>query len=459
MDLVWTIFFWLIPIWTFVLIPFSTFYYESDDGLLLNPGGEKQSRIRPAITYTLACVVIVAILYAIAYFTSSETSIPVQAYSAKTIVEGIREQQSAQTRIILTSDAGARSINFTTALLADMGAGDAQYVASQTDLGEQSISLTVSISTFFAGLMAWLGWFLFAIFGGIGMSALPLDLILSFKNRPRRMDAAEYAEAQTSLRERVNELVSIGEMIKIENDGKPQTTESRNPFNKEKRKERQAMNEFKQAVFLLQQDVEDFQACTSEYEKTNPLVPYISLIVGFLCMIISIFWIIHIVVYVLPAKPWASFLNTYFAWFDDWFPLFGVLSVAIFTLYMLFAAIKGCFKFGMRCGCIQLHPMIYGKTYMSSFLFNIGLVLLCSLPVVQFCATSFSEYARNSAIFQIFGVQIQNLTFFGFFWKNNVFTYIFLVWTILCTLYLWCKPKDGRPSSNDLRDRLRSRKA
>eukprot|EP00980_Cylindrotheca_fusiformis_P005635 scaffold1184_cov132-Cylindrotheca_fusiformis.AAC.56 len=375
METVWTIFFWLIPIWTFVLIPFSTFYYESDDGLLLNPGGAKQSRIRPAITYTLACIIVVGIIFAIAYFTASDAEIPVHAYAGKTISEGIN-QETANERIIFVSDAGSRGVNFTTALLSDMVDGDAQYVAGQTDLGDKSITLTVSISSFFAGLMAWLGWFLFAIFGGIGMSALPLDLILAYKNRPRRMDAAEYAEAQTSLRERVNELVSIGEMIKLEQDGKSPGAESKNPFNKAKRKERQAMTEFKQAVFLLQQDVEDFQACTSEYEKTNPLLPYIYLVIGFFCLIISILWIIHIVVYVLPSPPWMLFLNTYFTWFDSWFPLFGVLSVALFTLYMLFAAIKGCFKFGMRCGFYSarytyganpktdhLHPMILGTDF------------------------------------------------------------------------------------------------
>ena len=35
MGLFWNIFFWLIPIWTFILIPFATFYYEADDGMLM----------------------------------------------------------------------------------------------------------------------------------------------------------------------------------------------------------------------------------------------------------------------------------------------------------------------------------------------------------------------------------------------------------------------------------------
>lgn len=454
MDLVWNIFFWLIPIWCFLLIPFATFFYEADDGLLLNPGGEKKSRVKQAICWTLGTVIIVAIIFVATFLLFSEAQIPIQAYRTRTV-----KQYFDDVARDIVRTAQSTGANFTTSAFANFDEIDGEFLKGQASLGEQTIPLKVSATTFFAGLMAWLGWFLFAIFGGIGMSALPLDLLLAFRNRPRKMDAAEYAEAQLSLRERVNELVGIGELIKVEQDGKDPAKQSKNPFNKEKRKERQALNELKAAVFMLEQDVQDFQACTSEYEKTNPLAPFIALFFGFFSIIISALWLLHICIYVLPKVPAALFLNSYFDWFDSWFPLFGVLSVAIFTLYMLFAAMKGCFKFGMRCACIQLYPMILGKTYMSAFLFNVGLVLLCSLPVVQFCATSFSSYARNSTIFRIFGVQIENLGFFGVFWKNNIFTYIFLVWSLLCMIYLCCRPKPGPPSSDELKERLKSRAA
>jgi LMBR1 domain-containing protein 1 len=313
--------------------------------------------------------------------------------------------------------------------------------------------------------MAWLGWFLFAIFGGIGMASMPMDLLIIFKNRPRHMDAVEFAEAQKSLRDRVNELVDIGELIKVERDANPTMGKVGgfgNYFNADKRKEarqeRQALLEFKQAVFLLEQDVDDFKACTQNYENYNPLKPYISLFLGICSLIISLFWLIHIVVYIFPKQPWAPFLNNYFEWFDRWFPLFGVISVAIFTIYLLFAAVTGCFKFGLRVACIQLHPMILGKTYMSSFLFNIGLILMCAMPVVQFSADAFSDYARNSTINQIFNVQIANLNFFGFFFKNNIFVYIFLAFMFLAAVYLMCKPRKEPPSGHELRDRLRSRR-
>jgi hypothetical protein len=102
-----------------------------------------------------------------------------------------------------------------------------------------------------------------------------------------------------------------------------------------------------------------------------------------------------------------------FVQFDNWFPLFGVMSVAIFSLYLLFCVVAGNFKFGMRFLCITLHPMKINGTYMNSFLFNLILILLCTFPVIDFCTAAFAGYARFSSIYQFFGVQMQHLIFFS----------------------------------------------
>jgi len=209
---------------------------------------------------------------------------------------------------------------------------------------------------------------------------------------------------------------------------------------------------------LIEKDVSDFRAVSDNYENYNPLIPYISIVLGFFAVIISFLWLLQIIVYVFPNPPWIAFLNTYFLWFDSWFGLFGILSVALFTVYLLFCAVKGCFKFGLRFMFFKLHPMEVGKTYMSSFMFNIGLVLLCALPVVQFCQNAFSEYCASATIRQIFGVQIQYLTFFGWFWNNNFFVYCFTILFGLTVLYLACRPKDQAANGQGLRDRLRSRR-
>ena len=473
MVLFWDIFFWLIPIWVFLMIPFSTFYYEADDGMLMagtsvSPNPVRKSKILSAVGWTTGVVVFVSIVYVVAYFLGNEAQIPVNEFTGVDLLQSLtlgsdkRGVVFPNTALVNTTD--NEPLPFTSNQMQDMNIYDAAYSVKVVDNESVSILMQVSVSTFFAALMAWLGWFLFSVFGGIGMASMPLDLLLIFKNRPKHMDAVEFAEAQKSVRDRCNELVDIGELIKVERLTNPEMGKVGGIGNymnaeirKKARNERQALLEFRQAVYLLEQDVDDFKACTQDYDNYNPLRPYISLFLGICSIILSLFWIIHIVVYILPQSPWAPFLNAYFAWFDTWFSLFGVISVAIFTIYLLFAAVTGCFKFGLRVACISLHPMILGKTYMSSFLFNTGLVLLCALPVVQFSAQAFSDYARYTTINQIFNVQIDNLTFFGFWFTKNIFVYIFISLTGLTCVYLLCRPKDSGPSGKELRDRFRSR--
>lgn len=470
MDLMWKIVFWLVPVWTFLLIPFSTFYYEADDGMLMAgtayaPTPIKRSRLGQALCYQLFVVVIVGVIFAVTYLALSDTNIPVQDYKGTSIGTAVPGASSVY-QIQPQFDVNNTLVAFSVDSLADMNSNDAGYYNTvEKDAGKTDITLRVDIATFYAGLMAWLGWFLFAVFGGIGLTALPLDLILTFTRRPKHMDAVEFAEAQMSLRERVNELVDIGELIKIEREEKAQAGLSYGAFSfdSEKRKaardERQAILGFKQAVYLLEKDVEDFQAHTADYEKYNPLIPYIALVLGFCSVIVSIFWFLHIIVYVYPDPPLAPFLNNYFKFFDGFFPLFGVLSVALFVVYLLLAAVKGCFKFGIRFMFMQIHPMKPGKTYMSSFMFNIGLVLLCALPVVQFAQEAFADYAAFAEIRQIFGVQIQNLQFFTFFWTKKIFIYVFMGFSVLTGLYLCCRPSDKAANGQALRDRLKSRRA
>jgi LMBR1 domain-containing protein 1 len=469
MELLWNIVFWAIPVWVFVLIPFSTFYYEADDGMLMAgtayaPNPIKRSRFRQALCYQPFVFIIIGLVFLVTYILLADTKIPVQQYEG-TPIGRIGQGSQAQTYRYNIPPVTGVNATFDVTNLPGTQPRDLLYVADNT--GSEDIELQVGVSTFYAGLMAWFGWFLFAVFGGIGLAALPLDLILAFVNRPRHMDAVEFAEAQMSLRERVNELVDIGELIKVEREQKAQTgmtsTMGAWSFNSEIRKaakdESQAIKGFKQAVFLLEKDTEDFQAMSANYENYNPLIPYFQLLFGICSVIISLFWFLHILIYVYPDPALAPFLNNYFQWFDTWFPLFGTLSVAIFVTYLLFCATKGAFKFGLRFMFLQIHPMKLGKTYMSSFMFNIGLVLLCALPAVQLAQDAFADYAAFSEIRQLFGVQVHNLKFFNWFFDNNVFISAMLGFMVLTSLYLACRPKDQSTNGQALRDRLRAHRA
>eukprot|EP00569_Conticribra_weissflogii_P003296 CAMPEP_0171328156 /NCGR_PEP_ID=MMETSP0878-20121228/481_1 /TAXON_ID=67004 /ORGANISM="Thalassiosira weissflogii, Strain CCMP1336" /LENGTH=496 /DNA_ID=CAMNT_0011827985 /DNA_START=169 /DNA_END=1656 /DNA_ORIENTATION=- len=413
MELFWSIMYWMVPVFLFLLIPFSTFYYEADDGMLMagtSIGAKPNSRIKEALKYETFVVVIFGLIFAMTYLFLNETAIPVREVTGPSFSMGA-------TYTITENPGGVFSLT----QLAPMGDQDiAVLQLNRVNETLGTINLNINASAFYAGLLAWLGWFFFALFGGIGLAAMPLDLILMFVHRPRHMDAVEFAEAQISLRDRVNELVDCGELLKLEREQRAQEGRRGGFFNKEARKqaaeEKKTMLQFKQAVYLLEEDVEDFQNCTENYNTYNPLIPIGGLIGGICAFIISFFWILHIILYMLPETPVTPFLNDYFLWFDNWFPLFGVLSVALFSFYLLMCAVKGCFKFGLRFLFFQVHPMKYNKTYMSSMLFNIGLILLCALPVVQFCSSAFRDYARYTTINQVFNVQIEYLKFFGWFW-------------------------------------------
>lgn len=442
MALFWDIFFWCIPVFVFLLIPFMTFFYEADDGMLMagtSIGAKPNSRVCEALKYEAVVVIIFGSLFAAGYLILGESSVPITNYRA--------DFDDSETFTTPTYE----NVNyFDTSFLVNMTAAEFGYqdlAGSPANVSFESITVNVSISTFFAAFMAFVGWFFFAVFGGIGLAALPLDLILTFVNRPKHMDPAEFADLQMDIRNRTMELVDIGELLKIERDERVNTGGGKrgvlSGLSAEGRKERAAVLEFKKAVYLLETDVEDFLASSANYQNYNPIWPWMSLFGGILSIILSIAWIAQIVIYIAPPKPLHPFLNQYFQWFERWFPLFGVLSAAIFTLYLLLCAVKGCFKFGIRFMAMQIHPMKVHKTYMSSFMFNVGLVLLCALPVVQFTVTAFPEYARYTNVVQIMGTQVQYLKFFTWFWEAKIFIYAMLAFTVLTILYLSCKPADN----------------
>ncbi|GAB9467301.1 hypothetical protein Gpo141_00004653 [Globisporangium polare] len=129
----------------------------------------------------------------------------------------------------------------------------------------------------------------------------------------------------------------------------------------------------------------------------------------------------------LPPVPLVPLLNTCFMWFDRWIPLFGAISVGS---YLLACAVKGCFKLGMHCCCFSLHPLKLSGTCMNSMLFNLGLVLLCSILVVQFYDQAFQDYGRLTSIRTMMGNQIYHLQGMSFFWEHNLF--VSRSWRLRC---------------------------
>merc|ERR1712007_234995 len=67
---------------------------------------------------------------------------------------------------------------------------------------------------------------------------------------------------------------------------------------------------------------------------------------------------------------------------------------------------------------------------------NVEMVLISSAAVVQFAQVAFADYARLTDADVIFAAQIKYLTFYSFFFENNVFLYALLAWFLLTLIYL-----------------------
>lgn len=331
METFWLFVFMGITILILFLLPFTIFYYEADDG----QGNKRQNRFCEAVKLEILTLIVVGCVLALTFSMLAETSIPVSVISHDTL----NLQPIAAT---LTSD------EISSAKLLDVASAE--------------LIMKVPFAIYITALLGFVGWFAFVIFGGIGLVALPLDCILAFVYRPKFIPADIYAQQKIALQGRAAELIDLGRKIKegFERVGASSLKQSLWDRKKQKKLDKITMNQFKQSVYLLEQDIEELNACHVEFKQHNPLIPFAKLLVGCVCTLLSLLWILQIsIVMLIPDQTFGGFLSDYFIWFDRWFALFGTISVGLFSIYLLAAVVKGCFKFGIRCFCCSVQYLLH----------------------------------------------------------------------------------------------------
>jgi LMBR1 domain-containing protein 1 len=449
---VWESLFCMVAFVVVVLIPFAIFYYGLEEFDLFEETTKVTERKRKmtqffkAAAYEMVLVVTFFGMMIALYFTSDQTHVPVTQISAT--FEDLPVIKYATTP----------------------GTNPYQYIPQELTPAEFAFSgtskisaITVSYSLNFAiyctALFGWIGFWIFSFFAGAGLTALPLDLVLAFVWRPHRLSPDQLAKCESEMQERTNELLEVSVLLKRERavfiHSKPSAGEKRSRLVTD----RIDVNRLTQMIFILERDVEEYHACKAVGGSYNPLIPFAKLFFGVIFGFITMLWLIHIIVYMLVAPSASLFLNAYFFWFNTWFPIFGNVSYAMFSLYLLFCTISGCFKFGLRMLCFKIYPVKLGQTYMDSFLFNIALVMCCTVPVIHFCTLAFAAYTVDSDVYLIFGVQIAYLNFYSTFYAHKVFPYIILLVSIVTCIYLVRTPRDLAYSTEAFKETLLRRGA
>uniref|UniRef100_A0A7S1GBQ8 Uncharacterized protein n=1 Tax=Bicosoecida sp. CB-2014 TaxID=1486930 RepID=A0A7S1GBQ8_9STRA len=414
MDIVWQIVYVAIAGLVVIVLPYTIFYYEADE----RDAKQKERIWWTALKYLLITVVVSVTALVILYALLRQTYIPVK---------------------YMTVGTNWRHTWFPVDDVPNLN----RACGGGCTTTDHVLKMDVTFVIFLAGLLAFLGWFLFVIYASIGFIALPMDFFNAFIHRRKLLSHSAVVAYQKALQGRAEQLIAMSDALKEEWADYNSVRHSPVDRRKQRKIHEVQLNKLRVLVDTLEGEAEDLRMSSpAEFKNNNILVPWMKLLAGIITTILTLAWLTHIVIYMLLDET--PFINDYLIWFDGWFPLFGTLTVGVFAIYLLLAVIKGNFKFGSRFFLIKIHPMVPHKTFVNSMIFNLMLVLLCVLPVVQFASNAFRDYARLTSVDVIFGSTIKHMEGFRYFFENDIFLYSFLGLTFLALVYFVWSPSEKK---------------
>ena len=415
MDIMWKLVYILIVCFVFFIIPLAMSLYECD------PDWTFGQKIRNSLCFFACEVIVVICLFGITFLIWNKAHIPISSLKCDIDINADFSLSSAE----INSD------------------NEEDFNNKCGKIEEKEIEIKVSFAVYIIALLSLISYALFMLFGGVGIFSFPLDLIYSFCTRPVRIKPAKLEEMKKEIVVTAADLKDLGMQLKeLEKKG----DNTKNMFSKEKRHYNELLKQLKVGVSVVD---DQFQIINMQNmaNQTSALGYLLQLIAGIFCIILSILWIFQILLYIIIKKdgrPINGFLNVPLVALTE--KNLSFLAICIFTvlsLYLLLITIKGNFKFGIRFMFLgEIHPMKKDNTYMNSILFNVMLVMLTSVSVIQFSIRSFGEYTSLTEADIIFNTQIKYLSFYGFFFRNNLFEYGLLIIAIVSFIYLICRPND-----------------
>jgi LMBR1 domain-containing protein 1 len=387
-------------------IPLAAFYYEAMDDIGLGKG----SRLPFLLLRLLMLVVFVVVIVALLYSYANNTTVPVTQVRCTGYV-----YDSPQT--------------YTPTLDQQCRATTTVYLKMQMRLSNYLIAIT-----------AFVGWWFLVVFGSVGLTALPLDLIYSYMDRPTKSDLQKYNAQKQVIGEQSRELAKFGkELQDRERDlrGKSGFYNSR-----QKATLQRDYNKFKQSVYLLEMEYKKIEISLKQHGE-NPVISMLKLIGGLLGFTFSMIWIVHCFLYIafrtisIDKEPVSLFLNSILISLSDGNGYIGsfVLFVLI-SLYLLATVVKGALKFGMKLFCLPIFPLREGDTPLNSLLFNSLIILLSSAAIAHLTYLAFQDYAYASSAVFVFGTQVNYLDLYRYFFSNNVMVWIYCLLSIIACFFV-----------------------
>lgn len=427
MDLIWQITYIIIFIFFFILIPLFSTIYECD------PGASFCEKFSSVLCGYMTYLITTVILLVLIYLYKGEAYIPVTSLRCPILENAFVDSES---EVI-----------------------DSEFEKCENP-NSTLFSIKISLPIALMGILCFMSYIFFSFYGGIGLFAFPLDLIYSFCTRPVKLSPARLEEAKKEIIVSAADLKDLAVQLKeMEKRG----DNKRCVCSKQRRQYNDLLKQLKVGVTIIDEQYQaiNIQNAASETSALNYLI---QLIAGIIFLIISLLWIAQIVLYIIlrpNGKPLSTFLNIPLVSLTDHnFSFLSIVIFTIFTLYLLLATIKGHLKFGLRVVCLDVvHPLKKDNTYMNSILFNVSIIMLTSVAVIQFSIKAFGEYASMTEADIIFNTQIKYYYIIYLFTKYNIFEFVILGMAFLSLIYFLIKPSDKSAFKRILYKKIQNEKS
>jgi hypothetical protein len=142
---------------------------------------------------------------------------------------------------------------------------------------------------FTIGLLSFISWFFFIIFGGVGLPALPLDLIYDFITRPKKISKIDLDGVKAKLASDADVMSDIAAEAKdLETNG----VKAKSFLNRDKRKYNDLIKRLRAGCLVLDKQYLMIQL-QEELNDSWVLQYYFGLFLGIIFIFISLTWVTH----------------------------------------------------------------------------------------------------------------------------------------------------------------------
>ncbi|KAI9099418.1 LMBR1-like membrane protein-domain-containing protein [Phlyctochytrium arcticum] len=404
-----------------IVVPFTVFFYEGSDEEEEGDKRSSPSAFAYAIKWTVPLLFFMAGLIFVLYW-----------------FLGYADVKATQLTGVLVPGEDYTLNSTITYCASTIDPLDATFTQCQSRKG--TLHVSVSPLVYIIAIVSFVGWVLFSIFGGVGLIALPVDWVSQFLHRQKPITATEYAAGKKEIGQHAQLLMEAGKTLNEELKAATRSGMGGRRWRRLKNRE----TEFRKDVMILEFH---YRRLEDGYRNQGGdfLLQLLQLIGGIIGGVLSLFWILHIILYLIPwalhTNPYSPFLNDFLTSVNK-VPFIGTVFYALFAFYLLACVLKGNASLGMRVFFLPIHPLKIGESMMNAIVFNTGVVLICSMSVAQFCTLSFSKYAKYTANETLFGVQMQNLR--GIQYGYDAFIFILLGFAGLTIAYSLYRPHKKR---------------